>query len=100
MAESRAESLVQQLNELRRESWALDGWKRDGRLGRKPGAIRRIGWLPGGFADGWFGSNKFEPMPRYIYGLFFETLTNRQREVGDQINRITAELKNLGADHA
>lgn len=90
-----AVEMVRRLDALEAELRQLEGWQRHGRLGRQPGVIRRIGFLPGGWADGWFGSDRFEELPRHIYRLFFDTLHARQAALGEEIRRLTTDLEAL-----
>lgn len=90
-----AVEMVRRLDALEDELRQLEGWQREGRLGRRPGVIRRIGFLPGRFAGGWFGSDKFEELPRHIYRLFFETLRARQVELAEEMRRLTTDLEAL-----
>ncbi len=45
------ESMVRHIDSLSARYNELDGWLRDGRLARKPGVIRRVGFLPGGLDE-------------------------------------------------
>lgn len=84
---------VRRLDELTKRYDEIDGWLREGRLGRRPGVIRRIGWLPGSYGMGWFSRDTFEELPREIYKAFFNTLVMRMASLRTEINELKKELE-------
>lgn len=98
MADRSPIEMVRRLDTLTVRHNELEAWLRDGRLGRRPGVIRRVGWLPGGYADGWFGSDRFEELPRELYRAFFDFLTERSRKLAEEIRALRNELDELGVD--
>lgn len=84
---------VRRFDELTKRRAEIDGWLRHGRLGRKPGVIRRVGWLPGGYGMGWFTHDTFEELPREIYTAFFDTLSARRTALDTEIEVLRKELE-------
>jgi len=84
---------VRRLDELTKRYDEIDGWLRQGRLGRRPGVIRRVGWLPGSYGIGWFSHDTFEPLPREIYTAFFDTLVARMAALRTEIAALRKELE-------